>query len=238
MSEETKRTGRNYLVSAFFAAIVIALVKWLSPNTIPFGAFEFWKPRGSITDWLVAAWPAFAWAAGVTVIFALIKTNHPNQNKYAEAHLLAGGLLSVWAGVVEEICFRWLIFLSTILWMKVINFILLGFMGWGIPEHLFIWIFRPVADFVTLHGLHAQLYHPTGWAVGGALLATNALFRDGHKYLGWIGWINSWFIGMFLFWIMFRFGLPAAILVHFLYDLIIDLIRYAKGVLGRAAGNV
>ena len=147
------------------------------------------------------------------------------------------GLGNVRAGVVEELCYRWLIFLSSMFWVRVSNFILLGFIGWGIPEHLFIWIFRPLADFVTLHGLHDQLYHPSGWAICAAMLATNAFFRNGHKYQGWFGWINSWFLGMFFFWIMFRFGLPAAMLVHFSYNMVISLIVYVKAVLGRAIGN-
>ena len=53
------------------------------------------------------------------------------------------------------------------------------------------------------------------------MLYTNAFFRDGHRYQGPIGVLNSWFAGMFLFWIMFTYGLPAAILVHFMYDFLI-----------------
>ncbi len=229
--------GRNFIISAFFAAIVVALVKNFAPGLIPYGAFEFWTTHGTVTEWLIAGLPIFAWGAAVTTVFAIVRQNTPEQNRYAEGLLLMSGLGNVRAGVVEELCYRWLIFLSSMFWVRVSNFILLGFIGWGIPEHLFIWIFRPLADFVTLHGLHDQLYHPSGWAIGAAMLATNAFFRNGHKYQGWFGWINSWFLGMFFFWIMFRFGLPAAMLVHFSYNMVISLIVYVKAVLGRAIGN-
>lgn len=236
-SERKEKTGRNFIASAIFGAITIALVKWLSPDTIPFGAFEFWRWDTTLGALLAATWPIFAWGGGVTAVFALITKNSRATNRDAESIIVGGTVISVLAGVFEEICFRWLIFLSSIFWVKVANFLLLGFMGWGIPEHLFQWIFRPLADWTTLGGLHAQLYHPATWAVGAAMLSANGFFRDGHKYQGPFGWINSWFCGMFFFWVMFSFGLPAAILIHFLYDLLIFFIRYVDAVIERAQGN-
>ncbi len=235
--DSKKRSGRNYIVSAFFGALTIAVAGWLWPGTIPFGAFDFWSMRGSAGDWLAASWPAFVWGGGLTALVAFRTRNRPEVNRNAEAIMLGGTLISLWAGVMEEICFRWLIFLSTIFWAKVVNFILLGFMGWGIPEHLFLWIFRPLADFTTFGGLHDVLFSPYGWAVGSAMLGANAMFRNGHKYLGLFGYLNSWFMGMFFFWLMFRFGLPAAIVVHFLYDLVIFGVRYVDAAIERAQGN-
>ncbi|MEY4744278.1 MAG: hypothetical protein RL272_223 [Candidatus Parcubacteria bacterium] len=236
-SDDSKKSGRNYIASALFGALTIALAGWLWPSAIPFGAFDFWPMRGTVGDWLSSAWPAFAWGGGLTAIIAFATRNKREVNRDAEGILIGGTIISLWAGVMEEICFRWLIFLSTIFWGKVVNFILLGFMGWGIPEHLFLWIFRPLADFTTLHGLHATLYSQHGWAIGAAMLGANGLFRDGHKYLGFFGYLNSWFMGMFFFWIMFSYGLPAAILVHFLYDLLIFGIRYVDAAIERAQGN-
>jgi hypothetical protein len=37
--------------------------------------------------------------------------------------------------------------------------------------------------------------------------------------------VNSWFLGMVLFYIMFHYGLLSAIIVHFIYDFIIFTIR-------------
>jgi hypothetical protein len=235
-SDDSKKAGRNYIASALFGALTIAVVGKLWPSMIPYGAFDFWPTKGSVGDWLRSSWPAFAWGGGITAIVSFATRNRRETNRNAENILFGGALISLWAGVVEEICFRWLIFLSSIFWVQVFNFILLGFMGWGIPEHLFLWIFRPLADFTTLGGLHDALYSPHGWAVGCALLGANGLFRNAHKYLGPFGVVNSWFMGMFFFWLMFSYGLPAAMLVHFLYDLLIFVIRYVDAALERARG--
>lgn len=49
--------------------------------------------------------------------------------------------------------------------------------------------------------------------------------RNGHAYQGWFGTINSWFLGLYFFYIMLTHGLLAAIVVHFTYDFIIFTIR-------------
>jgi len=178
-----------------------------------------------------------------------------------------GFIISVLAGLLEEISFRWLIFLGAFLGLWIMNFIFAGFLvliacvgvgyllgalidpheGGGIggfiglilgvvmivvlgltgnlPPGLLEWIHlnitAPIADWTTFGALHDQLYHPAGWLAGAAVLSANAGFRDGHKYQGILGYVNSWFLGMVFFWLMFTYGLLAAILVHFLYDLII-----------------
>jgi hypothetical protein len=67
---------------------------------------------------------------------------------------------------------------------------------------------------------------------GAALLSSNGRFRDGHLYQGTIGWIDAWFCGMILFYIMFKWGLFAAIIVHFFYDFflftMLAMIIYAR----------
>ena len=66
-----------------------------------------------------------------------------------------------------------------------------------------------------------MLFHPSSWAVGAAVISANAFFRDGHKYQGILGVLNSWFAGMFFFWMMFAHGLWAAMVVHFTYDVVV-----------------
>ena len=151
---------------------------------------------------------------------------------------MTGGLAtSLIAGIGEEISFRWLFFMDNIIGCTIANFFLLGFIGCGIPEFFHMYVAGPIANFTTFGALEPWIYHVSGWAVGASVLATNAFFRDGHKYQGPFGIINSWFGGMYLFWVMFRFGLPAAILVHFLYDFLIFLVLYVDAVIERAMGN-
>jgi hypothetical protein len=232
LTDDEKKTGKNYLVSAAFSVVIIALVKSIWPNLIPFGAFEFWQPKGGLLAWLAAGWPLLAWGVGLTAVLSILTKNKPEVNRNAERHMLAGLVISVWAGVVEEICFRWLIFLASIVTVRVGNIIFCG-----LVRLIHLYVTGQVANFVTIGFLRPYLFHPASWAVGAGLLAANAFFRDGHKYQGWFGFINSWFCGMFLFWIMFRHGLLAGILIHFLYDLLVFGVRYVDMVIERAQGR-
>jgi len=240
VSEEARKPTkqRNYLVSAVLAVFTIAIVQAVWPGTIPFGSFEAWTVRGGIVDWLAAAWPILAIGFGLQTAICIVRWDDRLMRTAYAAYspfdiLKAGTLISLWAGVVEEIAFRWLIFYAQIVWVKVANFLVFGFLGLGLACIFHVHIFGPIADVATLGGLHGWLFHPTGWAVGAAMLATNAFFRDGHRYQGWFGWIDSWFFGMLMFWLMFTYGLPAAIVVHFLYDFIIFAVVAAFAALRR-----
>ncbi len=105
-SSDSKKAGRNSIVSAFFGAITMALVGWLRPSAIPYGAFDFWSMRDSVGDWLLTAWPAFAWGGGITALIAFTTRNKRETNRDAEAIMIGGTIISLWAGVMEEICFR------------------------------------------------------------------------------------------------------------------------------------
>ena len=209
---------------------------WIWPTVVPFKFFEFWGVRGSISDWIYSVWPIFAWGTGVTLLHAVFTTNDRRTNRYAENIIVDGTLTSIMAGVFEEITFRWLFFLDNIVSVKIANFFFFGFIGLGIPAWFHTHLVGPIANFMTFHGLESQIFHSSGWAVGAAMLTTNAFFRDGHRYQGFLGVVNSWFGGMFLFWIMFKYGLPVAITVHFLYDFLIFLVMYVDAVVERANG--
>lgn len=55
----------------------------------------------------------------------------------------------------------------------------------------------------------------------GAVLWSNAKFRNGHKYQGPYGMMNSYIFGLYMFYITFGYGLLYAIILHALYDGII-----------------
>jgi hypothetical protein len=92
-----------------------------------------------------------------------------------------------------------------------------------------------MADWATHGMLHDLLYyiHPghTWFVVGAAIVSISIRFRDGHIYLGLIGWINAWFLGMFMFYLTFQYGLLAAILVHILYDIFALGVGYLDSVI-------
>jgi len=240
MKDRNERTPqqRSYLVQAFFAFFLVAVVEYFWPNATPFTFWGLWETSGTIPQWLYAAIPIFVWGAGLTAWRAFRTYNEPAMNKHAERLLAGGFLISLWAGVMEEICFRWLIFLNAIIAAVVCNFLFFDWLGFGIAEFLTVNIIAPVANFFTLGALSKYLANPEMWAVAAGIISANGFFRDGHKYQGALGWINSWFLGMYFFYIMFTFGLPAAILVHFLYDMIIFAVVYIDLAIERAQGRV
>jgi hypothetical protein len=55
----------------------------------------------------------------------------------------------------------------------------------------------------------------------GAILWSNAKFRDGHKYQGPAGMLNSYVVGMYMFYITFTHGLLYAIVLHVMFDAVL-----------------
>lgn len=237
-NDKNKETERNYLQRAFSALIFASVLLWLWPSLLPFGVLTLWTSHGSMLDWLNYCWPIFVWGGGLTAFFSIISRNKPEENRNAEENLAKGFAISIFAGVTEEIAFRWCIFLSAGIGVQIVNWLLGGFMGFGLVEMLQIHLCAPVANFFTLGILNDVLTNKELWYVGAGLLASNAAFRDGHKYLGLLGYVNSWFIGMVFFAMTFKFGLGAAIFVHFLYDALIFCVRYLDEAYERAQGNV
>lgn len=236
MSDNKKSNGIFKIVIA--SLVIIGLVKWFRPQTIPFDFFHFWKTGGSIIEAVKNSWLLFAWGAGLSTVLALRTYNDPDDNRDAEGLFVCGVLSSAWAGIAEEICFRWLIFYAAIPLLKLVNFLFFGFLGFGVYEWVYMIILIPVANLVTLDYLRPILFNGYGWAVGAAIVCVNGKFRDAHAHMGRLAWVNAWFCGMFLFYLMFNYGLPAAIIVHFLYNLFIDIINYIDAVIERRLGWV
>lgn len=203
----------HYLKRSIIAFFVLIVIAWIWPWALePFTFFSVWSIKGSVFTWLLAASPILIWAA-VTSLLCSTK-NKPG--------IVPGTLISAWAGIVEEICFRWLIFLHVMVGIKVLNFLFFDWLlGFGLAELFHNYISGPIVNWTTFGYLEGYIFHPHHWAIGAGMLIANGLFRDGHTYQGLIGIVNSWFIGLFFFYMMFSYGLLAAILVHFLYDLII-----------------
>ena len=234
--KEQQSVGQYLAIGLLFSFLFLAVIVWIWPWSIePFTLYEFWG-KCDIMGGVYNSWPIFLWAASMTGLVAFLTHNKRSDNSKAEDHLVGGLVVSAFAGITEEIIFRWILFLDAIICVKIVNFLFFGWLGWGMPEWFFNHLFGPVASFFTLGKMDWILFGFRSWAIGSARLAAAAKFRAGHAYLGLVGYINSWYIGMFLFWIMFQYGLLAAIVVHFLYDLIIFVIGYIDRVQERARG--
>lgn len=225
------------IITALFSLVFIGLVQWLRPQTIPFDFWHFWYFRGTVLEVLTLSWPIFAWGIAANIIHAIRTHNDKKINRNAEWMLVSGGLVSLWAGIVEEIVFRWLVFYCQIAFYKFFNLLFFGWLGFGLLQWIFTYITGPIADLTTLHYLHPYLFGGFGWAVGAAILSSNGKFRKGHEYQGFWGSVNSWFLGMFFFYIMFTHGILAAMLVHFLYDMFIFVVHYIDAVIERKLGR-
>ncbi len=75
-----------------------------------------------------------------------------------------------------------------------------------------------LADSV-IYGVHDRLL------IFGAIVA-NAWFRDGHKYQGPLGLVNSWYAGIVLLYATVTYGLLTAIAVHAVNNIIVSVQRY------------
>ncbi len=206
-----------WLFSCTLSFVILAVLIWLWPEAIPFPLFELWAMKGSFSEAVWNAWPLYLWGIGVNLAF--VAMGHTPDESPSEI-LVEGLIVSARAGFFEEIYFRWLSFMGGTALIVAADYVFGGFMG----LHFIKWtytVLSEVANYATLKYLEPYLFNPWGWAFGAALMSVNVNFRDGHEYQGIFGWINSWFLGMYFFWVMFNYGLPAAIAIHFLYDFFI-----------------
>lgn len=235
--EKLQANWRAWIFQAAMIAALVGAVKFIFPSSIPYDFFQLWSTTGSVSDWMFASWPILAWAVGVTLLAAVITRNSRMENIHAETFLQRGLWVSLRAGVMEEIVFRWLLFMWGIVIAKVVDFIFGGFIfDHGLVWLIYSYIMMPIADFTSFGLLHDVLGGGAPWYVAAGVIIANIKFRDGHKYLGLFGFINSWFIGLYFFYLTFTFGLVAAIVVHFTYDALIFGIRYVDAVIERARG--
>jgi len=224
-NEPKKKTapGCQLIYMLIQSVVVIILVKIFKPDAIPFEIFSFWKIRSGYGDWIRAGAPIIAWYALLNLFLIFVVRKRLEQTSriirlpplpdYRAIRTFGIGI-GVIGAVIEELIFRWLWFLHSIVILKIINFILLGFIDLGIIERMHIYVFGPIFDLITFHKLHDVIFHESGWAVGAAMIASNALFRDGHKYQGFLGTTSAWVAGMYFFWLLFNHGLLSAIIIH------------------------
>ncbi|MBX9879642.1 MAG: CPBP family intramembrane metalloprotease [Candidatus Obscuribacterales bacterium] len=225
-------------VWALFSLGYYTFVKANWPWVVPYGFLDLWEQRGVWTDWLAAGAPMFIWAVILNGVILFNTTNKPEQNRHAEKGFLWGLVKSIWAGVSEEILFRWLIFMGAFAALALSNYLFFGALfHFGVAEWFQLNVGGPLNDLCSGGYMHKYINNPENWMLGAAILSANTKFRDGHKYQGTLGLVNSWFAGLFLFYIMFNYGLLAAILVHALYDIICYTVGYLDCIIERAGGN-
>lgn len=89
-------------------------------------------------------------------------------------------------------------------------------------EHIMV----PVVHYTSFTLFDPVLYNGHDKLFLFGALAANVWFRDGHKYQGLIGLVNSWYGGLVFLYATVTYGLMTAIIIHVVYDLLFDLTRF------------
>jgi len=112
-----------------------------------------------------------------------------------------------------------------------VDIAIIALVGWSWIKWVYDVAYIPVVNLIT-QGRLSELLTNYGWATAAALVSVNWTFGfgGGHNYEGPIGMINAWIIGMIMFWMVFNFGLPIAMLVHAGYDVLLNVIETTDAV--------
>ena len=206
--------------------VVVAFVVVFYPEAFSLKPLHFLTVSGDPVRWCVSASPLFLWGFISTLFFCVKNRKNEQLAEFSKNDLMEGMVDSVYSGICEEVIYRWLFLLSGVILIKFANSLFFGWIGFGCIQWFFAHFFLPFFNFFTFGILSSVFLHSAGWFVGAAVLVSSALFAEGHRYMGLFGYLNGWFGGLYFFWILFSFGLPIVILVHFLYDAMVYLLIY------------
>ena len=207
-----------YLIMFVTLLAVFGLLSIFWGEYALFSLQDLWVSDPDILAGISKVWFIFVWGGAFTFIVGILLVGTPRT--LSPGFVLGNGLwLSLNAGVFEELLYRWLRFSIAMIILPFLNLITFGILEW-----VYTVVLVPLANWATFGALSEYLFHPASWVIGAAIVSANGSFRDGHKKNGFIGWVNSWFIGMVFFYLMFNYGLQTAIVAHVLYDVVIFVI--------------
>lgn len=211
--------ARKYLWMCIGSIVVILFTKIFFPDFIL--TMHIWSTHG--VSWYHVFYiciPLFIFGVG-TNIFKRIFQNPPYIVPDPIQVLVVGFKVAILAGFLEELTYRGLFFIAGMVMLHTLNFLVFGWLGFGVVDWMYSSILLPIADWTSLGYLHTYLFDTRTWLIGGSIVYANVFFRDAHFSYGWLSWVVSWFLGMYFFYVMFTCGLGAAMLAHFLYDFLI-----------------
>lgn len=218
----------QYIWNALVGLAIAGTVDLFWPKVLPFRLFSLWLVRCSFVQMLMAVSYLMLWGLLLQSYISWRTRNRSEINEQAEKILLQGVIRSVKAGIFEELSFRWLFFAGSIATSMVFNYLTFGLVAW-----FQIHCVGPVVNFVTSGWLQEYLVGAAAWTTSIGICHSNLKFREGHSYQGTIGYINSWYLGFYFFWLTLHYGLPIAIVAHSCYNLTVYGVCYVDSVIER-----
>jgi hypothetical protein len=238
------------LALAGFAGVLIVLAKSFMAISVPYSFTQFWTSNGTIGDWLWTAKWWFLFGTVSTAVMAYVNLRL-RQRAREQMRNVAGGLGGFFSGVMDtvagasykielaklllspvrgflgEVGARWIGFFVVIILVQFFNALLFNaWLGFGVFHILQVYLLGPVTNFATLHIMPEYVNNPAIWAVGFAVFACSIRTnKDNHSYEG-LSPILAWFFNLFLFYLMFTFGIWASIVVHFVWDVLLGGITF------------
>lgn len=223
-AEELNEANKDSILLLLVTTLILSLLWIPFRKKYPIDLSDLWWKHQPVLKSLLAGWPTyliFTVAFAIGELFGIGKQLMIPANK-AEATAIYWVYLrlSARSGVFEELIYRWLFFVDAMAMLYYLNF-------GHLLERVFVKLLLPVVDFATAHLIHTELWSGK-WYLGGAIIACSASFRKLHRYQGVFGMVSSWYISMFLFWMLFHYGLLACIFAHTMYDILIMTTVYLK----------
>lgn len=201
--------------------VALGLFVWFAHSVgwilSPIGFTDVWIAYGTMGDGLASVWYIFAWGVAFTAASFVFTGMYKKSRAVTPGEVALEGLgVSLFAGVVEELLYRWFMLFGGMFLLNILNFLTFGLVKWVNVELLI-----PVTNWLTFGILSPQLTNDSSWLFAAAIIFANSSFRDAHEHRGFITYINAWILGIVFFYVMFNYGLLAAIVTHVLYDLCI-----------------
>lgn len=201
--------------------LAVSLLYWLLHAWVdaPIEFMELWSSKRSLWDGLAKVWFIFAWCISLAFLLNIVPVLRKTPRRSEPGYIFTKGTwLSVNAGFFEEIFYRWVMLFGAMIALKVFNVITFGFVQW-----LYETLLTPFANWTSLGLLNEQLSGQHGWLFAAAIVVANMHFAGMHgkgrgRLDGTIAVVNSWYMGLILFYLAFNYGLWVAIVAHILYD--------------------
>jgi hypothetical protein len=211
----------------------------IAPQIFSYDYLSFWNKADfyGMYNFVIDRWLIFSFITISNILFLIFSEKDRFFFSSPYNKLFAGLTSSVFAGVTEEIIYRWLLFFASIGTIAFTDYISGGFIfGHGIIYLGFVFS-KFFVNFATFGYLTDYIYSPN-WLLGAAMLVSASKFRDGHEKYGPTGYWFAWYFGLFTQVIVFNFGILPAIVLHIFIDVIQDLLIFGHRIINRPKLNI